>query len=83
MLRTGKAVALIGAVLTVAAATVPVSAADLAADLGGGWRGPYRPVWGPPLLNGVPVSYGYGLCYQWELLQTPWGPRMRLVNHCN
>jgi hypothetical protein len=39
-------------------------------------------VWVPLPYNGVPVSFGYGLCYRQELLQTPWGPRWRLVNHC-
>lgn len=78
MLRKDQAVALIGAVLTVAALG-PASAADL----GAGWRSHYRPVWGPDLYNGVPLSYGYGLCYQWTLLPTYRGPRWRLANHCD
>ena len=77
MLRKGS-VAMLAAGLLVAAAPGPAQAADLAGEP----RGPYRPVWGPAYVNGVPVSYGYGLCYQRELLQTPWGPRWRLVNHC-
>jgi hypothetical protein len=59
-------------------ALAPGRAADL-----GGWYGGYRG--GGSCLrfyNGLPVSFGYGLCYQRELLQTPWGPRWRLVNHC-
>ena len=44
--------------------------------------GPPQAVWVPLPYNGVPVSFGYGLCYQRELLQTPWGPRWRLVNQC-
>jgi hypothetical protein len=56
-------------------------AADLhAADLAGQAR--HRGGWGPRFYNGVPVSYGYGLCYQRELVQTPWGIRWRLVNQC-
>jgi hypothetical protein len=77
MLRKGTMAMLAGGLLA-AAAIGPAQAADL----GDGWRGPYRPVWGPAYVNGVPVSYGYGLCYQQELLQTPWGPRWRLVNRC-
>jgi hypothetical protein len=42
----------------------------------------YRGAWGPRFYNGVPVSFGYGLCYQRQLLQTPWGIRWRLVNQC-
>lgn len=59
------------------AASAPVRAADL-----DGWHPGYRGVWGPRFSNGVPVSYGYGLCYRRELLPTPWGPRWRLVNRC-
>jgi hypothetical protein len=51
-----------------------------AADLHG--RHGYPGGWSPPIHHGVPVSYGYGLCYQRELLPTPWGPRWRLVNRC-
>jgi len=58
-----------------------VPAPVLAADLDGS-HDSYRRVWGPRFYNGVPVSFGYGLCYQRELLPTPWGPRWRLVNHC-
>jgi hypothetical protein len=64
------------------AAFTPSRAADLrAADLDG-WHTQHRGVWGPRFYNGVPVSFGYGLCYQRQLLQTPWGPRWRLVNQC-
>jgi hypothetical protein len=59
------------------AASAPVRAADL-----GGAQNGYRGVCGPRFYNGVPVSFGYGLCYQQVLLQTPWGPRWRLVNQC-
>jgi hypothetical protein len=52
-----------------------------AADLGASYPQP-RGVWCPRFCNGVPVSFGYGLCYQRELVATPWGPRLRLVNHC-
>jgi len=77
MLRKRKVATLAGGLLAVMA-MVPAAAADLP----GGWRGPSRPVWGAAYVNGVPVSYGYGLCYRSELLPTPWGPRWRLVNHC-
>jgi hypothetical protein len=59
------------------AAFVPSQAADL-----GGWQAPHRGAWGPRFYNGVPVSFGYGLCYERELVQTPWGIRWRLVNQC-
>lgn len=63
------------------AAFVPSRAADLhATDLRG--QAPHRGVWGPRFYNGVPVSFGYGLCYERELVQTPWGIRWRLVNQC-
>jgi len=80
MLGKRKAAMLAGGLL-LAAAIGPAQAADPA----DGWRGHYRPdrpVWGPAYVNGVAVSYGYGLCYQQQLLQTPWGPRWRLVNRC-
>ena len=80
MLGKGTMAMLAGGLLA-AAAIGPAQAADPA----GGWRGHYRPdrpVWGPAYINGVPVSYGYGLCYHQELWQTPWGPRWRLVNRC-
>jgi hypothetical protein len=69
------------------AAFAPARAADLrATDLQAadqnGWRPPYHVVWGPHFYNGLPVSFGYGLCYQRRLLQTPWGLRERLVNQC-
>ena len=52
-----------------------------AADLGEVYRD-YRGTWCPRFYNGLPVSFGYGLCYRSELVPTPWGPRWRLVNHC-
>ena len=52
-----------------------------AADLGG-WYGGYRGGSCLRFYTGLPVSFGFGLCYQRELLPTPWGPRWRLVNHC-
>jgi hypothetical protein len=68
------------------AAVAPGRAADLSAKYLGadplGWRPHTRVVWGPHFYNGLPVSFGYGLCYQRELLPTPWGPRERLVNRC-
>jgi hypothetical protein len=42
----------------------------------------YRQLGCPPPYNGVPVSFGYGLCYRQELLPTPWGPRWIMVNRC-
>jgi hypothetical protein len=63
----------------------PSRAADLAPDVvpnPGASYGQHRGVWCPRFCNGVPVSFGYGLCYQRELVATPWGPRQRLVNHC-
>jgi hypothetical protein len=77
MLRQRNVAMLAGSLLA-AAALQPAHAADLAEGL----RGPDRAVWGPAYVNGVPVSYGYGLCYQQQLLLTPWGPRWRLVNRC-
>lgn len=59
---------------------VPAATPGHAADLGGSY-GQYRSPC-PRFCNGVPVSFGYGLCYRQELLQTPWGPRWRLVNRC-
>jgi hypothetical protein len=52
-----------------------------AADLSGVYR-EYQGTWCPRFYNGLPVSFGYGLCYRSELVPTPWGPRWRLVNHC-
>ena len=73
------------AALTAIALGVPAAAPCHAADLGGsypgGSYGQYRSPC-PRFCNGVPVSFGYGLCYRQELLQTPWGPRWRLVNRC-
>ena len=40
----------------------------------GGWSGPRVVVRGP--------VYGYGGCYVRRMVQTPWGPRWRLVNRC-
>jgi hypothetical protein len=78
MFRKATLVAAICAAISFgAAASTPVRAADL----GGSYTG-YRGVCGHRLYNGVPVSFGYGLCYQRVLLQTPWGPRWRLVNQC-
>jgi hypothetical protein len=64
------------------AANASARAADLRAAEPDGRHPPYRGVWGPRFYNGVPVSFGYGLCYQRLLLPTPWGPRWRLVNQC-
>jgi hypothetical protein len=63
----------------------PSRAADLGREVvphpGAGY-GQHRGAWCPRFCNGVPISFGYGLCYQRELVATPWGPRLRLVNHC-
>src|SRR5579871_1417685 len=67
------------AALVVIALGLFVSRPALAADLGAG--GPYHGAC-PHVFNGLPVSFGYGLCYQRVLVQTPWGPRWRLVNQC-
>jgi hypothetical protein len=82
-----RTLAMAAAIFLGLAAFTPSRAADLrapdlrAADLDG-WQAPHRGVWGPRFYNGVPVSFGYGLCYQRLLLQTPWGTRWRLVNQC-
>jgi hypothetical protein len=76
MLRICMMTTLIAAAL--GAAPAPAEAADCPATGCG-----YPPaVWVPLPYNGVPVSFGYGLCYRQELLQTPWGPRWTLVNRC-
>jgi hypothetical protein len=66
------------------AAITPGRAADLPDGYGGSGYGQpiVRATACPHVFNGLPVSFGYGLCYQRELLATPWGPRWRLVNHC-
>jgi hypothetical protein len=73
----------LGAVLGIAAVT-PGRAADLPDGYGrSGYSQPAeRATSCLHAYNGLPVSFGYGLCYQRELLPTPWGPRWRLVNHC-
>ncbi len=84
MLRKAVLVIAVATSTTVSfvAASAPARAADLrAADVGRPYAR-YRGVWGPAFYNGVPVSYGYGLCYRRELVPTPWGPRWRLVNRC-
>ncbi len=68
-------------VTTVAPSRAADLAPDLAPDSGAGYS-QHRGAWCPRFYNGVPVSFGYGLCYQRELVATPWGPRLRLVNHC-
>jgi hypothetical protein len=73
MASKGRRAALIGGLLT-AAGMAPVPAAAC--------PNLYPQVGCPPPYNGVPVSFGYGLCYRQELHQTPWGPRWRLVNRC-
>ena len=77
------ALAAISASLLLAAAT-PCRAADLPDGYvpPGYGQPPARATACPHIINGLPVSFGYGLCYQRELLATPWGPRWRLVNHC-
>ena len=70
------------AAIALGVATIAESrAADLAPDSGAGYS-QHRGAWCPRFYNGAPVSFGYGLCYQRELVATPWGPRLRLVNHC-
>jgi len=80
MLR--KCTLAIAAAIALGVTTVaPSRAADLAPDSGAAY-GQHRGAWCPRFYNGVPVSFGYGLCYQRELVATPWGPRLRLVNPC-
>jgi hypothetical protein len=77
MIRKCALASVAGIILSVTAITP-----GRAADLSGGYRGG---VYGTSCLrfyNGLPVSFGYGLCYRTELVPTPWGPRWRLVNHC-
>jgi hypothetical protein len=76
MLRTSMMTILI--TIAAGAALAPAQAADC----GYGRCGRDPAVWYPLPYNGVPVSFGYGLCYRQELLQTPWGPRWTLVNRC-
>jgi hypothetical protein len=76
MFRNRTRVTLVTIGLGLFASTTPGRAADLSA--GSHIRG----VCAPRFYNGLPVSFGYGLCYQPVLLQTPWGPRWRLVNQC-
>ncbi len=67
----------------VAVAAVALGGAALAPTPAAAWYGGYHHSWwGPRFYFGAPVSYGYGNCYVRELLQTPWGPRWRLVNRC-
>ncbi len=76
-----RTLAVAAAISLGASAITPCPAADLRADPNV-WHPRPRLAWGPRFCNGVPVSFGYGLCYQSHLLQTPWGPRWRLVNEC-
>lgn len=71
----------VGAICAAISLGLALSTPAWAADLGGSQNG-YHGACGPRLYNGVPVSFGYGLCYQRMLVQTPWGPRWRLVNQC-
>jgi hypothetical protein len=73
--------AMVAGILAVAAAT-PGGAADLPDGYSRPGYSQYPVTSCPYFVNGLPVSFGYGLCYQRELLPTPWGPRWRLVNHC-
>jgi hypothetical protein len=76
-----RTLAMVAAISLSLTGFTPSRAADLpATDLGG--QALHRGVWGPRFYNGVPVSYGYGLCYQRELVQTRWGIRWRLANQC-
>ncbi|MGH6741822.1 MAG: sulfur globule protein precursor, partial [Bradyrhizobium sp.] len=74
------ALAAVAAVSVGAAALAPTPAA--AWGWHGGYDGGYHHWRGPRFYNGVPVSFGYGGCYVRELVPTPWGPRVRLVNRC-
>jgi hypothetical protein len=69
-----------GIILGVTTVT-PGRAADLP-DSGGRVYQGYRATACLGFYNGLPVSFGYGLCYRNELVATPWGPRWHLVNHC-
>jgi hypothetical protein len=71
----------VGTFLAMTAVT-PGQAADLPEGYGGYGVGRYPATACPHIINGLAVSFGYGLCYQRELVPTPWGPRWRLVNHC-
>jgi hypothetical protein len=67
----------------VATAAIALGATALTPALAADWHGGDRHIWCSPCVYPVaPVSYGYGNCYLRELLQTPWGPRWRLVNRC-
>jgi len=81
MLRKRTLAVIAGTFVSLVAVT-PGRAADLGASYRGGTYGEYRGTTCPRFYNGLPVSFGYGLCYRRELLPTPWGPRWRLVNHC-
>jgi opacity protein-like surface antigen len=75
--------AAVAAVALGGAALAPTPAAAWYGGYHHGWNGAYHyGWWGPRVYFGAPVSYGYGNCYVRELLQTPWGPRWRLVNRC-
>jgi len=74
--------AAVAAVALGGAALAPTPAAAWYGGHHHGWYGGYHHSWGPRVYFGAPVSYGYGNCYVRELLQTPWGPRWRLVNRC-
>jgi hypothetical protein len=72
-----------GKLWLVAVAAAALGGAALAPTPAAAWHGGYHSGWaGPRFYLGAPVSYGYGGCYARELLQTPWGPRWRLVNRC-
>ena len=81
MFRRYTLAAATGMILGVTVIT-PGRAADLSDGYSGGAYREYRGTWCPRFYNGLPVSFGYGLCYRNELVPTPWGPRWRLVNHC-
>ncbi|WP_024510294.1 hypothetical protein [Bradyrhizobium sp. ARR65] len=49
---------------------------------GWGWWGPRVVVGGPVYYGYARPSYGYGSCFVRRLVPTPWGPRWRLVNTC-
>ena len=67
----------------VAVAATALAGAGLTPTPAAACDGGYRPdLCGPRVYFGPPVSFGYGNCYARELLQTPWGPRWRLVNRC-
>ena len=71
----------------VAIAAASLGAVALAPTAASAWGGGYHGWhgyggWGPRVVIGA-LAPAYGSCYVQRLVQTPWGPRWRLVNRCN